>query len=148
MWSRFYKLSHISHAVYNVIYNGIETDKENWRKQYVSMVYGAAMSFCCSAAFRRPYAMLSTGRDVRDGEFRPVQQSYFLHRSMSYAHKRFESCGLYHFYVVFVQSILQSSQRYTPHSSQRLFEPFLCKINFLPVHVRKRNRSWLLSLLS
>jgi len=84
-----------------IIYNGIETDKEN-RKQYVSVVYGAARSLCCSAAFWRSYDMLSTRRDVHDSEFRPIQQSYFLNCSMSCTHKRFDSCGLDHFYVVFM----------------------------------------------
>jgi len=123
-------VSQIFHEVYNVIYNGIETDKENWRKQYVSVVDGAATSLCCFSAFRRPYVMLSTRRDVHDSEFRPVQQSYFLNRSMRYTHKGFDSCSIDHFYVVFMQSILQSSQRFTSHGSQRLFEPFPCKINF------------------
>ena len=66
-------VSQILHAVYNIIYNGIETDKKPGESN-VSVVYGAASSlFCCSAEFRRRYRMLSTRRDVYGSEFRHIQ---------------------------------------------------------------------------
>lgn len=99
---------------------------KKWGKQCVSVVYGATRWFCyCSATFRRPYVMLSTRRDVYGTEFRPIQQSYFLNRSTNCTHKRFDNSGIHHFYVVFMQSILQSSLRYNSHDSRRQYSsPF------------------------
>ena len=115
------------------------------RKQYISVVYGASRSLSCFAAFRRPYGMLCSRRDAYGSEFSPINQSYFLNRSMRWTHKRFECFGLYHFYVVFIQSILQSSQRDTSRGSKRHFSN--------PLHVRsvpcpiEKLMAWLLSSL-